>query len=102
MPEKSPSESNQPIDVFIAWVDGTDQKLAEKRNRPLEAETSIARSSVHSTKFASVNEIKYCLFSIFTFAPFVRNVYIVTDGQDPQIWGDVRTHFPDRLAVVAQ
>lgn len=100
MPEKIPSESNQPIDVVIAWVDGTDQKLAEKRNRYLEAETSIARSSVHSTRFASVNEIKYCLLSIFTFAPFVRNVYIVTDGQDPQLWGDVRTHFPHRIGSI--
>lgn len=100
MPEERPPETIQPIDVVIAWVDGNDQKLAERRSRYLKAENSIARSSVHSTRFASVNEIRYCVLSILTFAPFVRNVYIVTDGQDPQIWDDVRTYFPERIGSI--
>ncbi len=57
-------------------------------------------SGAHPTRFASVNEIRYCILSIFTFAHFVRNVFIVTDEQDPQLWEDIRTCFPERLDSV--
>lgn len=86
-----------PIDVVIAWVDGDDPKLAEKRNRYLSGARITTSSGAHSTRFASSNEIRYCVLSILRFAPFVRNIFIVTDEQDPGIDTDVRKYFPDRV-----
>lgn len=93
-------KNNGPIDVVIAWVDGNDPRLNEKRNSYLAGPDKTIHSGTHPTRFASVNEIKYCILSIFRFAPFVRNVFIVTDGQDPKLYQDIRTYFPERESSV--
>ncbi len=98
MTENFKHRKNHPIDVVIAWVDGSDPALAEKRNRYITKGASTSLSSgVHSTRFASNNEIRYCVLSIMKFSPFVRNIFIVTDGQDPDLYNDIKTYFPERL-----
>lgn len=94
------SEKDHPIDVVIAWVDGGDPELAEKRNRYLGLSGDKAHPGAHPTRFASINEIRYCVLSVFRFAPFVRNLYIVTDGQDPDLYADIKTWFPERADSV--
>lgn len=74
------------IDAVIAWVDGSDPRLAEKRRRftagtPLEKLADVAGA----TRFADCGEIKWCVRSIERYAPWVRKIYIVTDGQDPGV-----------------
>lgn len=100
--EENPAYSKDfPIDVVIAWVDGNDPAHIVKRKRFLSGNnTSALHTAAHPTRFASVNEIRYCILSIFTFAPFVRNVFIVTDEQDPQLWDDIKLYFPERLNSV--
>lgn len=88
---------NKPIDVVISWVDGNDPKHQEKMDPYLDNRVREDIPGAHPTRFRSVNEIRYCVLSIFTFAPFVRNVFIVTDEQDPELHNDVGLHFPDRL-----
>jgi hypothetical protein len=96
-----PAQTPQPIDVVITWVDGNDPVLATKRNLYLEKEgITSSFSGAIPTRFASNNEIKYCVLSIFKFAPFVRNMFIVTDGQDPNIYEDVKKFFPERLGCI--
>lgn len=93
-------ENNLPIDVVIAWVDGNDPKLAAKRQLHIKGPIKSTQSGAHPTRFASINEVRYCVLSILRFAPFVRNIFIVTDGQDPNLYDDIRTYFPDRLNSV--
>jgi hypothetical protein len=91
-------KTHEPIDVVIAWVDGSDPKLAEKRRQFLsQSSFRVIPQGAQATRFASDNEIRYCVLSILKFAPFVRNIFIVTDDQDPQVHEDVRKYFPDRL-----
>jgi len=97
MTENPSSDNNLPIDVVIAWVDGNDPKLTEKRNGYLPGTSHSLSSGAHATRFASANEIRYCVLSILRFAPFVRNIFIVTDEQDPDIYEDVKKYFPERL-----
>lgn len=92
---------NLPIDVVIAWVDGDDPALAEKRQRYIGGPVNKPSSSAHSTRFASVNEIKYCVLSILKFAPFVRNIYIVTDNQDPKIFDIIKKRYPEKLPSIS-
>ncbi len=100
MPDKSARQSNHPIDAVIAWVDGSDPRLAEKRNLYLEEAKRTSQHGVQSSFFASSNEIRYCVLSILTFAPFVRNIFIVTDGQDPNLNEDIKTYFPGKADTI--
>lgn len=98
--DNSFSLTDIPVDVVIAWVDGDDPRLVEKRSRYLSAGRITTGSGAHPTRFASSNEIRYCVLSILRFAPFVRNVFIVTDEQDPGIDQDIANFFPDRAGSV--
>ncbi len=90
-------ETDMPIDAVIAWVDGSDPQLAEKRRFYLKKDDDDNNTSkVLSTHFASNNEISFCVLSILKFAPFIRNIFIVTDNQDPNIYEKVRSMFPER------
>ncbi|MBN1159021.1 MAG: Stealth CR1 domain-containing protein [Bacteroidales bacterium] len=90
-------ENNHPIDAVIAWVDGSDQRLAEKKKSYLKGKEDSKHPGAHPTRFASLDEIRYCVLSIFRFAPFVRNLFIITDNQDPNLYEDIKTYFPERL-----
>ena len=90
------ANNSEPVDAVVLWVDGSDPRLAEKRKKYL-GEAGLARHrGALSTFYASNNEIRYCVFSILKFAPFVRNIFIVTDGQDPNLYEEVKARFPER------
>ena len=97
MSEKSYSAADDSIDAVVLWVDGSDRKLAEKRERwmTLENKTSSHPGSL-SLRFASSDEIRYCILSILKYAPFIRNIYVVTDDQDPDLYEMVRSRFPEK------
>ncbi len=97
MTSKQPPAANPPIDAVIAWVDGDDPKLAQKRSNYVHGTNVPIGSGAHSTRFASSNEIRYCVLSVLRFAPYIRNIFIVTDEQDPDIYNDVRKYFPEKL-----
>lgn len=94
------SDRNHPIDAVIAWVDGNDPLLAAKRQKYIRGDSTNLSSGAHSTRFASINEIRYCVLSILRFAPFIRNIFIVTDGQDPGLHGEIQACFPERVKSV--
>jgi hypothetical protein len=98
--ESNKMSPDDPVDVVIAWVDGSDPQLAEKRNRYIGRNDLPVSSGAHFTRFASSNEIRYCMLSVLRFAPFVRNIFIVTDAQNPGLHEDVESHFPGRSASV--
>jgi hypothetical protein len=100
MNEHPLSDDGLPVDAVIAWVDGNDPVLAAKRNSYLNGKTPGITSGAHSTRFASVNEIRYCVLSILRFAPFIRNIFIVTDNQDPGLDEDLQTFFPEKRGSV--
>ncbi len=92
---------NGPIDAVILWVDGSDARLAEKRRRYLaEKQLTSAHPGAIPARFASSNEIRYCVFSILKFASFVRNIYIVTDEQNPGLNDEVKARFPERAGCL--
>ena len=70
------------LDVIIAWVDGADPLLKQKRER-YKTGKPVASDATTATRFASDDEIYYNIASIIKYAPFVRHIYIVTDQQRP-------------------
>ena len=76
-----------PIDAVVAWVDGNDPAHRAKLLQYAGGE-DLSRDCVASpTRFSDLGEIKICIASIRRFAPFVRNIFVLTDGQDPHIEG---------------
>ncbi|MEX2564486.1 MAG: Stealth CR1 domain-containing protein [Cyclobacteriaceae bacterium] len=93
-------EAEKPIDVIIPWVDGDDPEHQKKREGYLGKVPTKNIPGAHHTRFGSINEIKYAVLSILTFAPFIRKIFILTDGQDPRLDKDIQTYFPERLKDV--
>jgi len=89
--------TQNPIDIVVAWVDGSDPALRQKRLRFLDSNKSVTHPGAAQTRFHSLNEVEYCVLSILKFASFIRNIFIVTDQQDPKIDQAVKRYFPQRL-----
>ena len=86
-----------PIDIVVAWVDGKDPVLQKKRLSFIKSNDFFFHPGSTQTRFHSLNEVKYCILSILKFAPFVRNIFIVTDQQVPKIDRSVKKYFPERI-----
>lgn len=91
----------EPIDVVITWVDGDDPVIRKKRFRYLEnTELEKFDDTAGETRYRSVGEIKYCVGAILRFAPFVRQIFIITDNQDPHLEEFLAKNFPDNAIPV--
>jgi len=86
-----------PVDVVLPWVDGSDPALAARRAQYATGDALSNEEVGGSTRYASVGEIRWCVASLLRYAPFVRKVFIVTDGQDPDLGGMLRAYFPERV-----
>ncbi len=71
-----------PVDAVYAWVDGSDPALAAKRatHLPPEQKDDAGRSKA---LFRDNEELRYSLRSLEMCAPWLRRIFIVTDGQTP-------------------
>ncbi|MEO3743298.1 stealth conserved region 3 domain-containing protein [Plantactinospora sp. B5E13] len=87
-----------PIDVVYTWVDGNDPNWLAKKNQLL---ASLGRPPTEAAsgqaRFRDREELRYSLRSIEMYAPWVRNIYLVTADQTPA-WldtGHPRIHIVD-------
>ena len=91
----------EPIDAVYTWVDGSDPAWQQKKRARLaalgEEAGRLHASATSAARYASRDELRYSLRSLERFAPFVRNVYLVTDHQTPS-WLDLEN---PRLRLVS-
>ncbi|MFD1294336.1 Stealth CR1 domain-containing protein [Lutibacter holmesii] len=71
-----------PIDAVILWVDGNDE-LHKKKMLPFVSDTSKLKKKSFRERFDQVDEIQFSVNSILKFAPYIRNIFVVTDNQIP-------------------
>ncbi|MPV50704.1 hypothetical protein GCG21_11945 [Pseudactinotalea sp. HY160] len=87
------------IDLVYTWVDGSDHRWRERRQRALRSVTDTRPSApetaashhpnaIDDARFADTDELRFSLRSVAEFANWVRRIYIVTDSQVPE-WLDV-------------
>lgn len=88
------------IDVVITWVDGQDQPLAARRRQYATANELRHDDVAGTTRYASLDEIFWCVASINRFAPWVHRIFIVTDQQDPHVTPFLQQHFPEGFIPV--
>ncbi|HKJ48914.1 MAG TPA: Stealth CR1 domain-containing protein, partial [Christiangramia sp.] len=77
------SSENFPVDAVITWVDGNDKNWQEKINAHSESKINFS-SKNHIKRYNSIGEIDVAIKSIIKFAPFIRNIFLVTDNQSPE------------------
>ena len=92
--------STYPIDAVVTWVDGNDPEHRRKR-LSFEKGGELSLDDVAGDiRYVSIGEINYCVASILRYAPFVRNIYIVTDNQDPHLENLVEQYFPGQYSRI--
>jgi hypothetical protein len=89
--------SNQPIDAVYTWVDGADPMHRKQLEDWRRKSPGVPRDSTGPQRFRSRDELRYSLRSLEQHAPWIRTVYLVTNGQVPA-WLD-RSN--DRLKLVS-
>jgi hypothetical protein len=88
-----------PIDVVYMWVDGADPLWVERKNEALRlAGRQAVDAATSPERFRDHGELRYSMRSVEQFAPWVRNIYLVTDQQVPR-WLDPEH---PRITVVDQ
>ncbi|MFI8232885.1 stealth family protein [Streptomyces sp. NPDC085900] len=70
-----------PVDAVYTWVDGNDPAW-QRRKAQAKGEVYHAESA-SDARFISRDELRYSIRSLHLFAPWIRNVYVVTDDQVP-------------------
>ena len=87
-----------PIDAVILWVDGNDE-MHKAKMLPYLEDKSRVNSEKFRTRYDQVNEIKYTIESILKFAPYIRNIFVVTDEQVPDFLKDTNDSYK-KVAIV--
>ncbi|MFO3904275.1 stealth family protein [Enterobacter hormaechei] len=98
------SDITFPIDVVYTWVDGSDVEWRAQKENYSAIKNGIrnedtsqlneinedgnAGRAFSDERFRNRNELLYSLRSLELYAPFVRNIYIVTSGQRPEWLND--------------
>lgn len=74
------------VDLVYLWVDGSDPVWREKHDRWVGVVTEGSGVNCEG-RYEDNDELKYSLRSVARHAPWVRGIFIVTDGQTPS-WLD--------------
>lgn len=81
-------ELDEPIDVVYTWVDGQSPEFSPALERALASECAPPdRLSVVRGRYRDNGELRYSLRSLELYAPWIRCIHIVTNGQTPR-WLD--------------
>lgn len=74
------------IDIVYLWVDGSDPAWRARHNAAV-GKTEDDSAVNCDGRFADNDELRYSLRSVELYAPWIRNIFIVTDRQVPR-WLD--------------
>lgn len=89
-------EADPLIDVVYTWVDSSDPEWMKDRAAWSGQSEIVMASAANDERYLDRDELKYSLRSLALYAPFVRNIYIVTHGHRPSWLVDD----DDRIRVV--
>lgn len=75
-----------PIDIVYTWVDNHDSQWKKKFNEFNSINsTPLGKHATDKARFDNHNEIYYSIKSVLANMPWVRNIFIVTDNQKPDV-----------------
>ena len=80
------------IDAVITWVDGEDPAHKARRRHYRRSgfkDQPLERNAIASHRFRDHGELRYCVRSIRSYAPWIRYIHIVTDDQIPRYFNSL-------------
>lgn len=77
------------VDAVITWVDSSDERWQGKINDYAEPKINFDNKT-ESVRYNSIGEINIAIKSIIKYAPFIRNIFLVTDEQKPESFNDLK------------
>lgn len=84
------------IDIVYTWVDGSDPGWNTKRNQIAERIGYVLPEANDKSRFMDNEELRFSLRSVHKYAPWVNNIFIVTDNQVPD-W--LQTNHP-KISII--
>jgi hypothetical protein len=72
-----------PVDAVYLWVDGADPAWAAKMQSHRPESERVVTVDAQPERFRDFEELRYSLRSLDMYAPWIRTIYLVTDGQRP-------------------
>lgn len=92
-----------PVDIVYLWCDSSDNVWRDKKNNELKKSGKLLdKDSTNECRFVQNDELKYSLRSLEKFAPWINNIFIVTDNQIPK-WLDTsnpKIHIVDHREIL--
>lgn len=74
----------KPVDIVYTWVDGNDPELNSRRLAYTSLDKEIFSDDIGgSTRYSNLGELFWSVASVNRFMPWIRKIFIVTDGQNP-------------------
>ncbi|WP_382303600.1 stealth family protein [Herbiconiux sp. UC225_62] len=70
------------VDIVFSWVDGTAIEFQRARAKRM-ASYVVGDGDDSEARYRQIDELKYALRSVYTFAPWVRRIFIATDSPRP-------------------
>jgi len=83
-------DTEMSIDAVLTWVNGEDKTWQKKINQYLEKKIDFKQKK-QSVRYNSIGEIDISIQSIIKFAPFIKNIYLITDNQKPETFKQLKT-----------
>ncbi|EQC39180.1 hypothetical protein SDRG_03386 [Saprolegnia diclina VS20] len=80
-----------PIDAVYTWVNGSDPTWQQSKSHWLQrwsGRNATKDSASAENRFRDNDELRYSIRSLETYAPWIRRIFLVTDGQVPT-WLDL-------------
>ena len=78
---RHPQLMNEPIDFVVTWVNGNDPRWRKEKNK---YDLNTERKGNGEERFRDWNQFYYWYRSVEKYAPWVRNVFLVTWGHIPE------------------
>lgn len=99
MNKEEHTQDSFPVDVVITWVDGNDPVLNAKRTAYIKPEEAREKDIAAPNRYANRGEIYWCVRSVNKFMPWVRRIFLVTDGQDPHVESRIPVEIVDHKVI---
>lgn len=72
-----------PIDAVYTWVDGADPTWRARKSQLQSGVAGVSTLAAGELRYLSRDELRYSLRSLQLHAPWIRNIFVVTDNQRP-------------------
>ena len=89
-------EPDFPVDFVFTWVNGADPALPARLAQYLPPDTQRTQDAQGDSLYRDSGELRFALRSLEQYAPWIRRIFILTDGQKP-VW--LRADHP-RIRIV--